>query len=234
MSKKVLFVLTSHDALGDTGGKTGTWLEELAAAYYVFVDGGYDADIVSIKAGVAPVDPASLEAPWLTAAGERFLADSAAQAKIKNSPALDTVDVSIYAGVYFVGGAGTAWDFPASSIVKSFVETVDRRDGIVAGVCHGVLALTTAKTKDGAALLQGKKVTGISNAEEEITTYDKIVPVLPESRMVELGAHYSKAAEPFAEHVVQDGNIVTGQNPASAALLVKTIVVALEAAKIPA
>lgn len=224
MSKTILFVLTSHDALGASGGKTGTWLEELAAAYYVFQDAGHRTALASVRGGAAPIDPASLDAPWLTPAGERFLADAEAMVKLKTTAALEDVDAARFDAVYLVGGAGTAWDFPGNAALKVLVETIDRQKGVVAGVCHGVLGLTGARARNGEPLVKGKQVTGISNAEEVITTYDQLVPVLPESRLVELGALYSAAAEPFGAHVVTDGRLVTGQNPASVPALAAAVI----------
>lgn len=223
MTRTILFVLTSESALGKTGSATGTWLEELAAAYYVLVDAGHKVVLASIAGGAAPLDPVSLEAPWLTANGERFLADAAGQRALAATPKLDSIDPAGFAAVYFVGGAGAAWDFPLSPAVKTTAEAIDRQGGVVSGVCHGVLGLTSALRGDGRPLVAGRHVTGISNAEEALTTYDQVVPVLPESRLVELGALYSKAAEPFGQHVVRDGNLVTGQNPASAPLVAETL-----------
>lgn len=227
MSSKILFVLTSQAELGGTGLKTGTWLEELASAWYLLADDGQRLMLASIAGGAAPLDPASLEAPWLTDAGTRFLDDPAASAALAATPRLADLDPSGFDAVYFVGGAGAAWDFPVDPAVKATIETIDRKGGLVSAVCHGVLALAGATAVDGRPLVAGRRVTAISNVEEELTTFDKVVPVLPETRLVELGGVYAKAAEPFGGHVEVDGNIVTGQNPASAPLVAAALLKAL-------
>ena len=230
MAKDIVFVLTSHDALGDTGNKTGTWLEELAAAWYSLADNGHRLTLASIEPGRAPIDPASLEAPWLTDAGTRFLNDPAAAAALAATPGLANIDPTRFDAVYFVGGAGAAWDFPTDANVKSLIEAIDRKGGLISGVCHGVLALTGADAADGGPLVAGRRVTGISNVEEELTTFDKVVPVLPETRLRDLGGIYGKAAEPFGAHVEHDGRIITGQNPASAPLVADALMNAFEMA----
>lgn len=234
MDRSALFVLTSHADFGDTGGKTGTWLEELAAAYYPLVDAGVRVGLASVHGGPAPIDPASLEAPWLTESGERFQADGEASGALADTVALSAIDPGQFDAVYFVGGAGAAWDFPTDPAVRAVIESIDRRSGIVSAVCHGVLALANATKADGTPFVAGRNVTAVSNVEEELTTFDKVVPVLPESRLVELGGLYSKAAEPFGAHVVADENIVTGQNPASAPLVAGHILRLLAAEVAPA
>ncbi|MBY8824987.1 type 1 glutamine amidotransferase domain-containing protein [Sphingomonas colocasiae] len=226
MSKKILFVLTSHDALGDSGGKTGTWLEELASAWYVLADKGHRLTLASVAGGAAPIDPASLEAPWLTDAGTRFLDDAAAAAALAATPRLGDLDPADFDAVYFVGGAGAAWDFPVDGAVRATIEAIDGKGGVVSAVCHGVLALAGASARNGGPLVAGRRVTAISNVEEEMTTFDTLVPVLPETRLVELGGIYAKAAEPFGAHVEADGNLVTGQNPASAPLVAEALLAA--------
>lgn len=223
MSDSVLFVLTSHADLGDTGQKTGTWLEELAAAYFVLVDAGYDVRLASVRGGEAPLDPASLDDPWLTEAGQRFQADAKASAALAATARLADVSPDGFAAIYFVGGAGAAWDFPVDADVRRLAEGIDRAGGVVSAVCHGVLGLTTAQAADGRPLVAGRHVTAVSNKEEELTTFDKVVPVLPESRLVELGGLYGCAAEPFGAYVAVDGNLVTGQNPASAPFVAQVV-----------
>lgn len=223
MSDSVLFVLTSHAELGDTGQKTGTWLEELAAAYFVLVDAGHDVQLASVQGGAAPLDPASLDDPWLTDAGKRFQADAKASAALAATPRLADVSADGFDAIYYVGGAGAAWDFPVDADVRRLAEAIDRAGGVVSAVCHGVLGLTTARTADGKPLVAGRDVTAVSNKEEELTTFDKVVPVLPESRLVELGGLYGCASEPFGAHVAVDGNLVTGQNPASAPLVARAV-----------
>ncbi|MCG2842617.1 type 1 glutamine amidotransferase domain-containing protein [Sandaracinobacter sp. RS1-74] len=224
MAKSVLFVLTSHSDLGASGQKTGTWLEELASAYYRFLDSGHEVALASVSGGAAPLDPASLEQPWLTEAGVRFQSDPAASGALASTAALADIDPAQFHAVYYVGGAGAAWDFPTDPDVRRVAEAVYRQEGVVSGVCHGVLGLTTALDPNGHPLLAERRATGVSNKEEELTGFDKLVPVLPEARLVELGASYSAAAEPFGAHVVSDGRVVTGQNPASAPLVAETVI----------
>ncbi len=222
MGKSVLMVVTSHDALGDTGQKTGAWLEELAASYYALADAGCEISIASPRGGSAPIDPASLEAPWFTDTGRRFLADTKAKGLLEHTVSTASVKPDRFAGVYLVGGAGTAWDFPIDTALAGIVTSLYRAGRPVAAVCHGVLGLTGALDSEGRSILAGRAATGISNAEETMVGYDKIVPVLPETRVRALGARYS-AAEPLGEHVVCDGNVLTGQNPPSAAALARAL-----------
>lgn len=227
MSKHILMVVTSNDRLGDHGGATGTWLEELAAAYYTFVDAGHKVSIASTRGGNAPLDPGSLQEPWLTNTGRRFQQDPQASGALRDTLSIEDTAAAAYDAVFLVGGAGTAWDFPASAALTRLIETLERSDRVVAGVCHGVLGLTTARCSHGKALVAGRAVTGVSNAEERAIGYDKIVPLLPEDRMNQLGARYSCAAEPFQSHVVRDGKLLTGQNPASAAPLAAEVLRAM-------
>jgi putative intracellular protease/amidase len=210
------------------GAPTGAWLEELAASYYVFVDAGCEVEIASPAGGAAPLDPLSLEEPWLTAAGKRFREDGVATTKLENTRRLSSVAHATFDAIYCVGGAATAWDFPGNTELAGIVQSLHAMRRPVAGVCHGVLGLTKARTAEGAPIVSGRAVTGISNAEETLTGFDKLVPVLPETRLRELGALYSCAA-PLAEHVVVDGNVLTGQNPASAGPLARAVIQQLTA-----
>lgn len=222
MPKRILMVVTSRDKLGDTSTPTGLWLEELASAYYVFIDQGHDVVIASPAGGKAPIDPASLSEPWLTENGKRFLADASAMAKVEASRKIDSLASRDFDAVYCVGGVGAAWDFPDNPELCRIVQDLQLRKGsVVAGVCHGVLGLTSAR-RDGASILRGKRVTGVSNAEEKAVGFFDIVPVLPEERLKILGGDY-RAADPFAENVMADGNILTGQNPASAGPLAHAV-----------
>jgi putative intracellular protease/amidase len=223
MVKKVLLVLTSHDALGDTGTKTGSWLEELAAPYWTFVDAGHAVDLASIKGGPAPIDPASIGPPWLTPAGARFQADPIASKKLAETLALDALGEKEFDAVYLVGGAGAAYDFPESAALGRTVSSTFGRGKPVAAVCHGVLGLVHARDQNGALLVANRRVTGVSNAEEATVQYDKVLPLLPENALKSSGGTYS-AGEPFGAHVVRDGNLHTGQNPASAAPLAQALV----------
>lgn len=223
MSKNVLMIVTSLSRIAASGAPTGIWLEELAAAYNLFRDAGCRVKMLSIAGGAAPLDPASLAAPWITDSGRRFLSDSTAMAQLGATASVAQAPQSGIDVLYLVGGAGTAWDFPDNEALAALVERVDRAGGIVSAICHGVLGLAKARTADGRAFVAGRRVTGVSNAEEKVVGLDKIVPLLPEDTMRRLGAHYSCATEPFGAHVVGDGRLLTGQNPASAGPLATAI-----------
>jgi putative intracellular protease/amidase len=224
MIKRILMVGTSVTRIESTSAPTGIWLEELAAAYFRFVDAGFAVAIVSIAGGAAPLDPMSLEAPWLSEAGQRFLTDEVAMSKLASTEPIADIDITQIDAVYLVGGAGAAWDFPTSAALAEVIEHSHEHGRVVAGVCHGVLGLTTARRPDGRSILEGRRVTGVSDAEERLVGFDEVVPMLPERAMRKLGATYSCADEPFGVHTVRDGLVLTGQNPASAAPLAEAIV----------
>jgi len=227
MAKAFLFVVTSHDQLGTTGNKTGSWLEELAAPYWRLRDAGYRIDLASPKGGAAPLDPTSLEDNWVSDAGRRLLDDPEASAALANTTRLKDVRSGDYDGLFMVGGSATVWDFPNNSDLKRIVEEYFALGKVIAGVCHGVIGLTQAVDPNGEPLVKNRKVTAISNAEEVMMGLDKVVPVLPEEMLRKLRGVYSCAA-PLAEHVVVDAPLFTGQNPASADPLGVAIVKYLE------
>ncbi len=226
-NKSVLLILTSHDALGNTSIKTGTWLEELAAAYWTFIDAGFAVELASIQGGRAPLDPMSLGGDWLQPFGKRFLADAASNAKLGATLSLEAVDPAQFCAIYLVGGAGTAYDFPGDTALSRVLSAMLGRKMPVAAVCHGTLGLLSARDSAGRALIAGKRVTGVSNAEEAIAQYDKVLPLLPQNALEQVGARYSCAPTPFAPHVVEDEGLLTGQNPASAALLAQAVLARL-------
>jgi putative intracellular protease/amidase len=227
MGKRVLMVVTSNGQIGSTGGATGSWLEELAACYYSFKDRGHAVEIASPLGGKAPIDPASREEPWITDQGRRFLSDREGLRQVEQTRRIDSIDVSRIDAVLLVGGVGAAWDFPNSEDLRALVESIDRRGSVVAGICHGVLGLTAARRADGSALVAGRNVTGVSNANEKLFGFDTVLPVLPEQRLTDLGGQYSCATEHLRAHVVRDGNLVTGEGPASAGPLVDAIIDAM-------
>jgi len=186
MTKRVLMVVSSRERLGDSDQRTGAWLEELAASYYVFADAGLDVALASPRGGAAPIDPLSLQEPWITADGRRFLADRDAQARLAATQPLAGVAPRDFSAIYLVGGVATAWDFPDNVELTSIVEALHRAGRPVAGVCHGVLGLAGARDAAGVAIVRGRGVTGVSNAEEVLTGFDKIVPVMPETPPVKL------------------------------------------------
>ncbi len=220
--KNVAFILTSHAELGSSGAQTGSWLSEIAAPYYVFAEAGVKVTLASVAGGPAPLEPVSLEDQWCTDEAARLLKDADAMAQVENTVKLADLDPDQIDAVYLVGGAGTVWDFPDDEKLKMLVEKIYADGGVVAGVCHGVIGLARCKGGDGHPLLRGRQVTCISNMEDEMAGYDKILPAMPENVLRKLGSYYSAAA-PFGKHVIIDGQIMTGQNPVSAGPLAEAV-----------
>jgi putative intracellular protease/amidase len=230
MSASFLLVLTSHNELGTTGSKTGSWLEELAAPYWRFIDAGFEVILASPKGRVAPLDPMSLEDPWISAAGRRFLDDPSAIEALNNTRPLDGIDTDGMEGIFLVGGTATTWDFPHNGAIKRIVEELHSRNKVIAGVCHGVIGLIQTVDAHGEPLVKNRQLTAISNAEDAMMGVDKVVPVLPEEMLRKLRAIYTSTA-PFGEHVVCDPPFFTGQNPASADPLALQIISHIQRAK---
>jgi putative intracellular protease/amidase len=223
---KILMVLTSHDQLGNTGRKTGFWLEELAAPYYVFKDAGADIVLASPLGGQPPLDPKSNEPSSQTDATRRFEADAAAKAQLASTVRLDSVDQSEFDTVFYPGGHGPLWDLAEDRHSIALIEAFNNAGKPVALVCHAPGALRHVKAADGRPLVQGKQVTGFTNTEEAAVGLTDIVPFLVEDELKAKGGVYSKGAD-WASYVVRDGLLITGQNPASseeaAALLLKQL-----------
>jgi putative intracellular protease/amidase len=213
---KVLIVLTSHEELGDTGKKTGFWLEELAAPYCRFEGAGYEITLASPKGGRPPLDPKSNQPEFQTDETRRFEADAEATAALANTVRLDSVSAADYDTVFYPGGHGPLWDLAEDQTSVRLIETTLRSGKPVALVCHapGVLRHTT--DEDGTPLVAGKKVTGFANTEEAAVELVDVVPFLVEDELTKLGGDYSKGAD-WAPYVVEDGLLITGQNPASSA-----------------
>jgi putative intracellular protease/amidase len=222
---KVLMVLTSHDELGNTGKKTGFWLEELAAPYYRFVEAGADITLASPKGGQPPLDPKSNEPANQTDHTHRFEADLEAQQALANTVRLESIDAADFDAVFYPGGHGPLWDLAEDADSITLIETFLRSGKPVALVCHAPGVLRHARNEDGTALVSGRKVTGFTNSEEEGVQLTDIVPFLVEDELIKLGGDYSKIGD-WESYVVEDGLLITGQNPASSsatadALLVK-------------
>ncbi|AKT43776.1 type 1 glutamine amidotransferase domain-containing protein [Chondromyces crocatus] len=213
---KVLVVLTSHDQLGDTGKKTGFWLEEFAAPYYVLKDAGLAVTLASPKGGQPPLDPKSDLPENQTEATKRFRADKEAQAQLASTKKLADVSAVDFDAIFYPGGHGPMWDLPDNTASIALIEAFTRAEKPVAAVCHAPVALVNARAKDGKYLVEGKRVTGFTNTEEAAVELEKVVPFLLEDRLKERGGVFSKAAD-FAPHIEVDGRLVTGQNPASSA-----------------
>jgi putative intracellular protease/amidase len=211
---KVLMVITSHDQLGNTGRKTGFWLEELAAPYYVFKDAGAEITLASPKGGRPPLDPKSNESEFRTDLTVRFEKDAAANAQLDKTLRLGSVKQEDFDTVFYPGGHGPMWDLVEDKNSIKLIESFIAAGKPIAIVCHSTGALRHVKTSDGKPLVQGKEVTGFTNGEEEGVGLTKVVPFLVENVMLELGATFSKKKD-WAVHVVDAGQPTTGQNPAS-------------------
>jgi putative intracellular protease/amidase len=211
---KVLFVLTSHDELGNTGKKTGFWVEEFAAPYYTLLDAGVDVTLASPKGGQPPIDPKSAEPDAQTEATRRFDSDPATRDKLAHTLRLAEVRADDYDAVFYPGGHGPLWDLSVDPDSIALIEAFNTQQKPIAAVCHAPAVLAPARTPDGEPLVKGKKVTGFTNTEEEAVQLTHVVPFLVEDRLKELGGLFSKAAD-WQPYVVRDGLLITGQNPAS-------------------
>ena len=223
---KILMVLTSHDRLGNTGRKTGFWLEELAAPYYNFKDAGAEIVLASPKGGQPPLDPKSNEANFRTDLTRRFEADAAAKAQLASTVRLDSVKPDDFDTVFYPGGHGPMWDLAEDKNSIKLIESFLAAGKPVALVCHAPGALRHVKTPAGKPLVEGKNVTGFTNGEEEEVGLTKVVPFLVEDELMSLGATFSKVKN-WAVHTIADGQLITGQNPASsgptARVLIETL-----------
>ena len=213
---KILMVLTSHDQLGDTGKKTGFWLEELAAPYYTFVDAGAEVVLASPAGGQPPLDPKSNEPDAQTETTKRFEADEVAMQALANTHKLSEVLNQDFDAVFYPGGHGPLWDLAKDQNSISLIEQTLQADKPVALVCHAPGVLREVKDAEGHSIVEGKTVTGFSNTEEDGVGLTDVVPFLVEDMLKEKGGKYSKA-EDWQVYVQQDGLLITGQNPASSA-----------------
>jgi putative intracellular protease/amidase len=210
----ILMVLTTHDELGASGKKTGFWLEELAAPYYAFKDAGADVTLASPLGGQPPLDPRSDTPDFQTDDTRRFRADRAAEASLASTVKLSVISAEDYDAVFYAGGHGAMWDVAEDAASIALVETMFAANKPVAAVCHGSAVFRHTKGPDGAPLVRGKKVAGFTNTEDAAIGLPDVVPYLVEDMLKQNGGLYSKAAN-FQSHAVADGNLVTGQNPAS-------------------
>lgn len=213
---RILMILTSHDQLGDTGRRTGFWLEEFAAPYYVFRDAGHDITLASSKGGRPPVDPTSTLPQMQTDSTRRFEADDAAKAALTTSTPLSEVDVSQFDAVFYPGGHGPLWDLVEDPTSQQIILDSGAAGRPLGLVCHAPGVLHAIKKQDGTSFITDRSVTGFTNGEEEAAGLTDIVPFLVEDSLREAGARYSKGPDGDS-YVVTDGTLVTGQNPASSA-----------------
>ncbi|SMF02908.1 type 1 glutamine amidotransferase domain-containing protein [Desulfovibrio gilichinskyi] len=220
---KILMVLTSHDKLGDTGLKTGFWLEEFAAPYYIFKDNNMEVTIASPKGGKPPLDPKSDEPDSQTASTKRFRKDIEAQTQLANTHLLGSIKPSDFDAVFYAGGHGPLWDLAEDITSISLIETFSRQDKPLGLVCHAPGVLRHTKQEDGSPLVKGKRVTGFSNSEEAAVQLTNIVPFLLEDMLKANQGLYNKG-EDWASYVEIDGNLVTGQNPASSEAVANEII----------
>ena len=212
----ILMVLTSHDQLGNTGKKTGFWLEEFVAPYYVFKDAGAHITLVSPKGGQPPLDPKSDEPDAQTEATRRFKNDPAAQVELAHTRKLADVSGDGFDALFFPGGHGPLWDLAEDKHAIALIETMTAAGKTVSAVCHAPGVFRHTKSEGGAPLVQGKKVTGFTNTEEAAVQLTDVVPFLVEDMLTGNGGVYSKGAD-WQPYVVTDGKLITGQNPASSA-----------------
>jgi putative intracellular protease/amidase len=220
---KILMVLTSHARLGNTGRKTGFWLEELAAPYYVFKESGAEITLASPKGGRPPLDPKSNDPEFRTVLTRRFEKDLGAEALLDRTVRLDSVKQQDFDTLFYPGGHGPMWDLAEDQYSVKLIESFLAAGKPIALVCHAPGALRHVKTPDGKPLVQGKNVTGFTDGEEEEVGLTKVVPFLVEDELINLGATFSKVKN-WGVHTVTDGQLVTGQNPASSGPTAKVLI----------
>ncbi|MEQ8285111.1 type 1 glutamine amidotransferase domain-containing protein [Thalassospira sp.] len=211
---RILMIVTSHDQMGDTGHKTGIWLEEFAAPYYRFLDAGAEITLASPKGGQPPLDPNSQVPDALTDATKRFDNDDAAKTVFANTVTLDGLKADDFDALFYPGGHGPLWDLATDTKSIALIEAFITQNKPVAAVCHGPAALVRAKGVDGKPLVAGKKVTGFTNDEEKAVGLEKVVPLSIEDEFKKQGGLYERG-DMWASYAVVDGKLVTGQNPAS-------------------
>jgi putative intracellular protease/amidase len=223
---RILMVLTSHDELGSTGKKTGFWLEEFAAPYYVFKDSGVEITLASPKGGQPPLDPKSDEKDFQTAATERFKTDKEALAALAQTVKLSEISPADYDALFYPGGHGPLWDLAEDKNSIALIENMYAQGKPVSAVCHAPGVFRHAKSPDGSPLVQGKSVTGFSNSEESAVGLTDVVPFLVEDELQKKGGKYSKGTD-WQSYSVCDGNLITGQNPASSEAVAKAVLALL-------
>ena len=221
--KKVLFVLTSHEDLGETGEKTGFWIEEFAAPYYFLKDKGFEITLASPKGGQPPIDPKSESEDAQTPATERFYNDKETQKVLANTMKLENANQEDFDAIFYPGGHGPLWDLAEDKHSIALIEDFYEHNKPVAAVCHAPGVFKNTKNAEGNSLVEGKKVTGFTNEEEEAVQLTNVVPFLVEDMLKKNGGIYSKK-ENWAPYAVEDGLLITGQNPASSELVAEILV----------
>ena len=224
---KIAMILTSHDKLGNTGHKTGFWLEEFAAPYYAFIDAGAVVTLASPAGGQPPLDPKSDDPSAQTDATKRFKADTAAQKALASTVTLDTIKAEDFDAVFYPGGHGPLWDLAENPKSIALIESTFAAGKPLALVCHAPGVLRHTKAPNGEPLVKGKSVAGFTNTEEEAVQLTNVVPFLVEDMLKENGGIYSKGAD-WHPYVVSAGNLITGQNPASSEPAAKELLAMLK------
>ena len=227
---KALMILTSHSDLGNTGEKTGFWIEEFAAPYYVLADAGVAVTVASPKGGQPPIDPKSDAPDAQTESTKRFKADDKLKAILANTIKLDEVDEKDFDAVFYPGGHGPLWDLANDETSIKLIEAFNKANKPIAFVCHAPGVLIKVKDANGDPLVKGKEVTGFSNSEEEAVKLTDVVPFLLEDEFKKLGGHYSKGPD-WGSYVKQDGLLITGQNPGSSEEAAEVLLKTLKASK---
>lgn len=226
---KILMVLTSHGEMGDTGHKTGFWLEEFTSPFYVFRDAGADITLASPAGGQPPVDPNSEAEDALTDSTRRFSQDDEARAALANTRKLGDINVADFDAVFYPGGHGPLWDLAEDATSIALIENAARADKVIGAVCHAPAVFRHVKNGAGEAFVKDRPVTGFSNSEEDAVQLTDVVPFLVEDMLKQNGGQYSRADD-WASHVVVDGKLVTGQNPASSEGTAEAVLEALKKA----
>ncbi|HEY6503731.1 MAG TPA: type 1 glutamine amidotransferase domain-containing protein [Chitinophagaceae bacterium] len=213
-SIRILFVTTSHHIMGESTRRTGLWLDELATPYYIFKEAGAEVTIASPKGGLVPLDPKSQSILIVTSSAKQFLKDEEAMNFLAHSIVLEEVKAEDFDGVFLPGGHGPMWDLADNRILKQLLEKFNKANKPIGAVCHGVVGLISLQNEKEEFLVKGKNLTGFSNSEEESAGLTSTVPFLLETKLLSLGALYSRGSD-YLSYVIVDGNIITGQNPAS-------------------
>ncbi|MBY6221812.1 type 1 glutamine amidotransferase domain-containing protein [Marinobacter nauticus] len=224
---KILMVLTSHDQMGDTGHKTGFWLEEFTAPFYVFKDAGADITLASPKGGQPPVDPNSEAEDALTESTRRFSEDTHAREMLASTRKLADVDMNQYDAIFYPGGHGPLWDLAEDDKSVALIKTAYEQDKVIGAVCHAPAVFKNVFIKPDQNIVGGREVTGFSNTEEDAVQLTNIVPFLVEDMLKQNNARYSRGDD-WAPYIVVDGKLITGQNPASSEGAAKAVLQALQ------
>jgi putative intracellular protease/amidase len=226
-SKRVLTVLTSHDLMGVSGKRTGNWFDEVATPYYKFKEVDFDVTMASPKGGTPPIDPFSYDDLFMTENTRKFLKDEVAQRALANTLRFNDIDVDDYAGVFFPGGYGQLWDLASDSKVIRAIENWIENNTPIAMVCHAPAILRDAKKRNGEPLVKGVNVTGFTDSEDEELDLSRHLLFSLERALTTNGANFKRANRNWSPNVVEDGALITGQNPASAAPIADALVVRL-------